>query len=275
MKKQHVLIGIGILAVVLATAVLGGAAGGLLVYACLSPRETPRPEPAPVQAPWAGDKAVKPPVEELVELAMNKPVKRTKPAPETVRPEHLPPEVVALAQRAMPNADIEVDQASTGKGVYNLRLTADGSTVSARFTQTRNEVAGTVRRDMPASEMPSDVVNAFRQAAPTGVIGSAFRVVAVGGQRDGEVSYEWTWNGNCSGTASADGRQMTVRDRVDSQQVPAAVTEAVGRAFPQAVVGQGAERVIENGVTRYVIGIVPAGGKKSLVAVSGTGEILR
>ena len=58
-------------------------------------------------------------------------------------------------------------------------------------------------------------------------------------------------------------------------QAPAAVTEAVRRGYPQAVVAQGAERVIENGVSRYVIGLVPAGGKKSLVAVSAAGEILR
>ena len=69
-------------------------------------------------------------------------------------------------------------------------------------------------------------------------------------------------------------RRLRALSGVTPTQLPSAIRGAVANAFPQASIDKKAQRVIENGQTRYVFAIKTAdGGKKVKVTASPTGEL--
>jgi hypothetical protein len=281
MKKQYLTIGVVALAILIA--------GGVLIHSWRSQHEAwaEAGTPATVSKPskQAVNKPSKPSVAKPARVAKpaqaNKPVKNAQAKPakgaqDTVAVADLPAEVVAAAKKLMPDANIEVTQANTNKGVYWLALAADGKQGTAKLRVAKGRAVGTVNQDLAVSDLPPAIGTAFQQAVTNGTIQSASKVMTVGGKQDGEVTYEWVWGKNGSGEASADGKRVTLREPVGSDQLPAAVTAGVAQAYPQATVAKQAEWVIENGVACYSVTVKPAdGGKKVSVNVAADGSILK
>jgi hypothetical protein len=198
----------------------------------------------------------------------------TPPPKAVLQPQDLPPEVVAAVKKVLPSATVEAVQGKNGK--YQLQLAWGGKTGKARLRMTGDQVAGMVGENLPVTDMPGAMVAAFTNAVPGGKVGSFSKVTWVGGDRDGQVVYQWDWgNGNnCNGEASLDGKKITMTDEIASSALPPAVTEAVTKAFPQASVEKTARRVNKNGRLIYQLKVTPGDGSDKLtVTATATGEL--
>jgi hypothetical protein len=204
----------------------------------------------------------------------NAQVKQPKPPKAVLRPEDLPPEVVAVAKKVLPQATMEVTQADPNKGQYRLKLTDGGKTVTARLRMANGEVTGNVNENLKTGDLPPVVLDAFKAAFPDATIESTSKRVQVGGGKDGTVTYRWDWGNNRDGEASMDGQWIRMQEEVASSQLPPAVTEAVAKAFPQGTIDKKADRIIENGAVSFEFAVKPAdGGKKVDVRVLPDGTL--
>jgi hypothetical protein len=194
-----------------------------------------------------------------------------------VRPEDLPPEVMAVLKQALPDAAIKGGKADPKKGQYRLQLAWADKTGSARLTSRNGEIVGSVDENLPAdAALPAAIMTAFKEAFPNATIENTSKRTTVGGANDGQSGYSWSWGNNCDGEASADGKWIRMQAEMDPAQLPQTVTDAVAKAFPDSDLDKKAIQIIENGAVSFEFAVKPAdGGKKVDVRVSADGTLTR
>lgn len=186
----------------------------------------------------------------------------------------VPAEILKAVHNLLPNATV-TEATRDKKDKFKLKLATGGAKTSASLRLSDQGVRGSLKENLEPSALPPAIAEAFKRAMPDGVIKNLEKTTEIGGEENGQVVYEWECGKNAKAEASADGTLLRITEEVAATDLPAAVTEAIARTYPQSTLDKKADRINENGQVTYVVDVRPVEGKKREVTMRENGEILK
>ncbi|MGC8830444.1 MAG: PepSY-like domain-containing protein [Verrucomicrobiia bacterium] len=197
---------------------------------------------------------------------------------ETLSPDAVPKDVVDAVKKYLPDAAIAEATCKTdipdGDSEYRMKLTKNGKQIQAQIDvdPKKGTMDGEINERVAATEIPQQVVDAFKKNAPDLQIGEAEKRIEF--DSDGTtITYRWDFKDKDMRVAiSQDGNMVEIRQRLDLAALPQNIVDAMNKAVPGAQFDNKAERRIENGKTFYRIK-AKSNGKKHDITISETGEV--